>query len=114
MSEPQTTTHVEQIDDPATGWAYFVALIGILLFLVAVYWADGAFFASMSRARTISAEAGEPGLISETVGAQTARIHGYAVREDADGDGKPVFVKTAPIDLAKERVLADLKAKQGR
>lgn len=109
--DPATT---EQIDDPATGWVYYVSLVGILLFLVALYWADGAYYGSREKIEGEFAGDGTSALLAETALEQRARLSGFSTREAIGPDGKPMLVKTAPIEQAKSKVLTELKRRQGR
>lgn len=104
----------EQLDDPATGWVYYVSLVGILLFLVALYWADGAYYGSREKIESKFAGDGTSALLEKTALEQRQRLHGYSTREAIGPDGKPMLVKTAPIEQAKSKVLTELQQRQGR
>lgn len=118
-------------DDPVIGWTYFVSVVGILLFLVGVYFAHGIYYQTVGMDKDEKNEQGVSALYTITVEAQQERLQ----RNDSwsakvgdkeeivtkeDGTQKKVMtavyrdIPTKPVSEVQSQVLAELKAKQGK
>ncbi len=129
----------ENQDDPVIGWTYFVAVVGILLLLVGVYFAHGIYYQTVNGDRVDKDDNGAPALYAGTIEAQKRRLERHdswqavsgqkdVPKKDAAGklvvdeNGVQVMtqeavyktVPTVALDEARSEVLNALKASQGR